>query len=93
MTNIDTVLGLFNQWYIDMINDDELIKELRKFESNFKDTDLWFRFFEHDTLATDIHDIEVDLKNNNRSHITENIKMALENPIGFQLNFDTYERD
>ena len=40
MTNIDTVLGLFNQWYIDMINDDELIKELRKFESNFKDTDL-----------------------------------------------------
>lgn len=93
MTNKDTVLAIFNQWYVDMINDDELIRDLRQFESNFKDTDLWFRFFHDDTLATDIHNIECDLKSPNRTYLTECIKMALDDNSGFQLNFDTYERD
>lgn len=93
MTNNQIVLSIFSQWYIDMINDDELIRDLKQFESKFKDTDIWFRFFKDDTLATDIHNIEYGLKSPNRTYITECIKMALDDADGFQLNFDTYERD
>lgn len=95
MTNKDTVLAIFNQWYIDMINDEVLIRDLKNFESNFKDTDIWFRFFKDDTLATDIRNIEYGLSNTrkNRAFMIENIKTALLDPENFQLNFDTYKRE
>jgi hypothetical protein len=93
MTNEQIVLDIFNQWYIDMIGDVELINDLRLFESEFKDIDIWFRFFKDDTLATDINDIERDLTNSNRTYRAECIKMALDDNTGFQLNFDTYKRD
>lgn len=92
MANKETVLSIFNQWNIDTINDDELIRDLKQFESNFKDTDIWFRFYKHDTLATDIRNIERDLKSLNRTYITDGIKSALIDPDNFQLNFDTYKR-
>ena len=91
MTNKDIVLSIFNKWNIDMINDDELIRDLYQFESTFDYANIWFRFFKHDTLATDIKNLQRDLKDNNRSHITECIRMALNDPNNFQLNFDTYE--
>ena len=86
-----TVLLIFNKWIVGIINDEELIRDLYQFESTFDYASIWFRFFKHDTLATDIKNIERDLKNNNRSHLTECIKMALNDPNNFQLNFDSYE--
>jgi hypothetical protein len=73
------------------VSDTELINELTRFEQGFKDTDIWFRFFTHDTLATSILDVERALSDSNRSYMIESIDMALNNPDGFELNFDTYK--
>lgn len=52
-----------------MINDDELIRDLRQFESNFKDTDIWFRFFHDDGGA--FYDINCF---NNKKKLNSKIK-------------------
>ena len=92
MSNKDYVLSIFKKWHDKELSDSELINELNQFNSNFDDSDIWFRFFKHDTLATTINDIEKDLADNNRDYIIEQIETALENPEDFQLNYDYYEQ-
>lgn len=59
MTNKDTVLAIFNKWYIDVINDDDLIKANKIYKLCLKNTEKMNKLFtptELEALSTLLQD-------------------------------------
>jgi hypothetical protein len=81
------ILDLFQEFLNGEINNQLFIVTLYAFEMKIrrenkfkKNTDLWFRFFKGDTLATTILNIEFDLKGstNNYNCLIKNLMLAIE---------------
>lgn len=88
------ILSLFQSYLDGGLSQKRLKTELYKLEidltdlDNIDNKDLWFRFFKGDTLATTIADLDNLLKSNkNKKYALENLKMAIDNPKDFQVNF------
>lgn len=91
-----TIKKLFAQFYANEINKRQLIQGLREvehklFEQDFKmelSKQLWFRFFEGDTMATTIEDLCNDISSStNHDYIMDKIEMAVKKPKGLQIKY------
>ena len=79
------IFNIFHAFYHKNITEETFIKELRRIEKRTKDgyKTIWFRFFNNDTGATTVHNIERDLntlKNcyqNNRQYMLDKIEIAV----------------
>lgn len=89
------ILDLFQSFLNGGINKKKLINELYKLEidltdlDNISDKDIWFRFFKNDNLATTIANLDMDIDcPKNAKYTLELLKMAIDNPIDFQVIFN-----
>ena len=88
------ILDLFQSFLNGGITKQKLINELYKLEidltdlDNISDKDIWFRFFKGDNLATTIANLDMDIDcPTNKENILESLKIAIEEPKHFQVNF------
>jgi len=87
------VINLFQSFLAGKINEQELLTTLTAIERNLKNgviytqKTLWFKFYQNDTMATDILNIRRWLYDFNRESILEDFKIAVENPKGLQIYY------
>jgi len=84
----ERIIELFQEFLNGEIDNQIFIQKLYSFEMKIKlendikkrNSGLWFRFFNSDTSATTILNIEFDLKGsrNNYNNLIENLKLAIE---------------
>ena len=49
---------------------------------------LWFRFHNHDPIATTVRNIERDIESStNNAYIKKSMQLAIESPKGFKVHF------
>ena len=85
-----TVIDLFKLFLAEKINKKGLINSLYSLESVISkgketDKDVWFRFFENDTLCTTIANIDIDDRSDN--YYNECMQIAINNPKGLQIYY------
>lgn len=88
-----TVIDLFQSFLAGKINETELINGLTEIETHLKQDKstlkgLWFKFFQGDTGATTIRDLENDFINYaNDNYVKECMQMAIDEPKGLKIYF------
>jgi len=88
-----TVIHCFISFLAGKENREDLIKNLLFIESLISkgkttDKNIWFRFFEHDPIATTIIDLENAMQfTQDNNWINECMQIAIDNPKGFQIYY------
>jgi len=81
------VIDLFKLFLAEKVDKEGLNKGLLSVESIERKT-MWFKFYQKDTLATTICEIDVNLHSNrNEEYTKECMQIAVDNPKGFQIYF------
>lgn len=87
------VVSLFKSFLSGEINKKDLLENLIDIQDNLRQgrktlKELWFKFFDGDTVATTIHDINSNIycpKNN--KYIRECMQLSVENPKELKIYF------